>query len=203
MSTLTAAQTSVGAGVLRPDAARHRQTGPRRGELAREPLDRLGRRDPVSCAAIAGVYERERGRETGAVVAPLARRARCAIASASAASEPGLIGSHSSALRPVRSRRGRGVDELGDIAVREAVRLGEPALVLDRRAPALQEVGAEGDDVLRLAEVVRRDLVEAEDLAVGGAHRLVIEALVAHQPAAERRRPLGQQIGEGARAPRR
>ena len=72
----------------------------------REPLDPLGagRRSPAR--AIAGVNAASAA-ATGVGRPPLRPAARTfAMASASAVSVPGRVGSHSSALRPVRSMRG-------------------------------------------------------------------------------------------------
>jgi hypothetical protein len=182
--------------VLRPHSARHRQTGARRGEFPREALDRLGA-EPGLLRRHGRSERGEGGREPHPIIAPLGeqhvrhrqrqRRFRTRL------DRHPFVGVEAGEV-PARG----GIDELGDIALGEPVGPGEAALILDRRAPALQEIGPEGDDVLRLAEVMRRHLVEPEDLTVGGAHRLVIKAFVAHQPPAERRGPFGKEIREGA-----
>ena len=121
-----------------------------------------------------------------------------AIANASAASVPGRTDCHSSAFSPVRSIRGADIHELGDVAIGEAVRLGEAPLILHGARPALQKVGAEGEDVFGLGEIVTRQLIEAEHLAVGGPERLGVKRLISHQPPAKSSDPVGEQIGEGA-----
>ncbi len=85
----------------------------------------------------------------------------------------------------------------GHRAVVVSVGGGEPALVLDRREPGLEKVGAEGEHEPGAREVMCRKAVDPEDLAVGFAHRLVIERLVADDFAAQCRGPRGQQVGEG------
>jgi hypothetical protein len=72
-----------------------------------------------------------------------------------------LFGAGANRQPLVRVERGEipartGIDELGHVTVGESVGLGEAALVLGGREPGLQEVRAEGEYVLRLAEIVRR-----------------------------------------------
>ncbi len=75
--------------------------------------------------------------------------------------------------------------------------LGKPALVLDGAGPRLQEVGAEGNDVLGLGEVIRGELVQSEDLAIGRPHCLGGERLVANHPPPQGPDPVAEKIGEG------
>src|SRR6185503_10959485 len=71
------------------------------------------------------------------------------------------------------------------------------ALVLDGAGPGLQEVGAEGNNVFGLGEIIRRELVLAEHLAIGGSHCLGGKWLIANHPAAQGADPLAEKIGEG------
>ena len=186
--------------VLRADAARDREAGRGRGKLAGQPLDPLGRN-----AGLGGRH----GRRVGAERRGQAGR-RVTLAGeehighgesqrtlgAGPDREP-LVGVESGEVHP-----GRGVDELGHLAALEPVRPGEAALVFERAAPALQEVGPERDDVAGLGEVVRGDLVQSEHLAVSGPERLVVEGLVPDQLAVQGAGPVGQEVGEAA-PPRR
>ena len=104
---------------------------------------------PVSCAAAAGVSLRER--RPAAAGAPRSAATTPAIASASAASVPGRIGEPFVGVETGEIHPRRGVDELGHVALREPVRVGEAALVLGRGEPGLEKVGAERQDVLGAA----------------------------------------------------
>src|SRR5688572_28479327 len=68
--------------------------------------------------------------------------------------------------------------------------------MLDRPGPGLQKIRPERDDVPGAAEVVCRELIEAEDLAVCGPKRLEAERLVAGDSSTQCTDPLGQQIRE-------
>ncbi len=78
------------------------------------------------------------------------------------------------------------------------MRLGKAALLLDDWPPGFQEVSTEGDDVAGLGEVVERQFIEPEDAQAGRALGGAVEGLVAHQPAAECFRPIGEEVVERA-----
>ncbi len=78
----------------------------------------------------------------------------------------------------------------------ERVRAREPVLELDRRQPGVEEVGTEGEQILRVGEVVGRQRGRAESHAIAGAHRLERERLVAHPPAAHLLHPFIDEIPE-------
>jgi len=106
-----------------------------------------------------------------------------------------LVGIHPGEGHPRREG-----DVLRHVPIVVAMGLGESALVLQRREPVFQEVGAEGDDVLRGREIVGRQLVGTEGAEIGSPQRLVREGLVANYPAPCGGSPFGQEIGESAAA---
>ena len=76
------------------------------------------------------------------------------------------------------------------------MRLRETVLELDRREPGVQEVGAEGHQVLRIREVEGRERRGAKGHPVAGTQRLEPEWLVAQVPAANVLHPLIDEIAE-------
>ena len=103
-----------------------------------------------------------------------------------------LVGVEARQVPPRRER-----DEARAVPI-EAVRRGEAPLVFHRTEPPVEEVGAEGDDVARIREVVRRHFVDAEHGAARRPDRLVPDRLPSHHGAAGGTRPVGEEVGERA-----
>ncbi len=182
-------------GVLGPDAARHRQARLGRGELAGHPHDPIGRHAGLLRRGGRGVLG-ERSSQSGRRAIRGGYRVRDGQHQRGLRAGPNrqpLVG-----IEPGEVAARARVDELGDLTVGKAVRLGEAALVFRGREPGVQEIGPEREDVLGGAEVVRRKLIEAEHPPVGRPDRLVIERRPPGDLAAQRRGPLGQEVGEGA-----
>ena len=181
---LTAAQSSVGARVLAADAARHRQA---RLRGARTPARsaRSARPGCRSPAAAIGRVGGERAAEPG-VAAPasatqhVGHGERERRLGARPDREP-LVGVEAGELHAAAPA----YTNLATSPSAKPCESAKPRWFSIGREPGLEKVRAERQDVLGLGEVVRRKPVDAEDLLVGGAERLVIERLPAHQPSAD------------------
>src|SRR3989454_9725287 len=80
----------------------------------------------------------------------------------------------------------------------EPVRAGETILVPDRRHPGVEEIGAEGDEVACVREVVPGPRGRTEGEAISFAQRLEGERLVGQVPATHLPHPVVHELAERA-----